>query len=73
MLAEVGKILIFSGLILVALGLIITMAPALRVGRLPGDIHIQRENWNVYIPITTSILLSIVLTVLLWVITFFRR
>jgi Protein of unknown function (DUF2905) len=37
-------------------------------GRLPGDIHVQRGNWTFYFPLGTSLLLSIVLTLILWLI-----
>jgi hypothetical protein len=73
MLGEIAKMLIFFGLVLVALGLLLTWLPSLKVGRLPGDILVRREDWNLYIPITTSILLSVILSLLLWVIAFLRR
>ena len=73
MASEIGKALIFFGLTLVVLGLILTLAPNLRIGRLPGDVLVRRENWSLYLPLTTSILLSVVLTLLLWIITFLRK
>lgn len=72
-IAEIGKALIFFGIVLVVLGLILTFLPSLRVGRLPGDIHIQKDNWQIYIPLTTSILLSILLSLLLWIVFSIRR
>ena len=73
MLSEVGKAWVIFGLVLVVLGLILTLMPTLRVGRLPGDIFIRRENWSLYVPITTSILLSVILSLLLWALSFLRR
>jgi hypothetical protein len=63
-----GKLLVLVGLCLAGLGLLIMAG--LPLGRLPGDIYLKRENFTVYLPITTSILLSIVLTVIL---SLFRR
>jgi hypothetical protein len=40
--------------------------PGLRIGRLPGDIYIERGNWRFYFPVVTSILLSLILTFVLW-------
>lgn len=60
-----GKSLIIVGLLLVAVGAIFTLDLNLPLGRLPGDIRIERENFSFYLPITTSIILSIVLSLLL--------
>lgn len=66
------KWLIIAGLVLVALGLALQFAPWLVnwFGRLPGDINIQSENSRVFIPITSMILVSLVLTI---VINLFQR
>jgi hypothetical protein len=63
-----GKMLILMGLFVVLLGLILTFAPKLQIpflGRLPGDIRIEREGFSFYFPIVTCILLSVLLTLLL--------
>ncbi len=67
-----GRILVIVGIILVALGLVLQYAPWLLnwFGRLPGDIRIEGERGRVFIPITSMLLLSIVLTLLL---NLFRR
>ncbi len=67
-----GRILVIVGVILVALGLALQYAPWLLnwFGRLPGDIRIEGERGRVFIPITSMLLLSIVLTLLL---NLFRR
>ena len=61
------KWLIIAGLVLVALGLILQFAPWLLnwFGRLPGDIRISSENTRVFFPITSMILVSVVLTLLI--------
>ena len=68
-----AKLLILAGVILVVVGSVWYFAgpgPLSRLGRLPGDIHIRRENWSFHFPLMTSILLSLVLTLLLYL---FRR
>jgi hypothetical protein len=69
----VGRLLIIGGIVLAGLGLLIVVAPNLGLGRLPGDIHIDRGNVQIFIPFGTMILVSIVLTILLNVFGFFGR
>jgi DUF2905 family protein len=64
----VGKTLVLVGLGIAALGLLVMMG--VPFGRLPGDIQMRRGNFSFYFPLTTSILLSILLTLIL---AFFRR
>lgn len=67
-----GRTLIVVGLVIVVAGVVLALAPRIPwLGRLPGDILIQRERVTFYFPIVTSIVVSIVLTVLLNL--FFRR
>lgn len=68
---EVGKILVIGGAALAVLGLLLWVGGGkIGLGKLPGDIHVQRENFSFYFPIVTCLLISIVLTILLWL---FRR
>lgn len=69
----IGKILVFVGLLLVIAGLAVTYAPWLInwFGKLPGDIYIKGEKGTVFIPITSMIIISIVLTIIVNI--FFRR
>jgi hypothetical protein len=63
-----GRSLIIAGLILLAAGLLISFAPKLPtwLGRLPGDITIKRANFSFYFPFATCLLLSAILSFLLW-------
>ncbi len=62
---SLGKVLILFGVVLALLGGLLLVAGKIPyLGRLPGDIVIRRENWSVYFPLTTSILISILLTLL---------
>jgi hypothetical protein len=64
-----GRMLITIGLVLVVAGVLFTFADRLpiKLGRLPGDIHIQGKNSTFYFPITTCILLSLLLSFVLWI------
>jgi hypothetical protein len=69
----VGKALILVGVLLVLVGVWVLLGSRLPawlswLGRLPGDLAIERDNVRFYLPITTSIILSIVLTLLLWLV-----
>ena len=68
-----GKLFVAVGLVLVAIGLALQFAPGLLgwFGRLPGDIDISRDGTRVFIPITSMIVISLVLTLIFNL--FFRR
>ena len=61
-----SRALIYIGIALVAIGLLWPVLQKSGLGRLPGDIVIERENFRFYFPITTSIIVSLVLSLLLW-------
>ncbi|NLV91915.1 MAG: DUF2905 domain-containing protein [Firmicutes bacterium] len=68
---ELGKMLIGLGLILVILGgVVLVIGRVPRLGALPGDILIRRKGFTLYIPITTGLLLSLLISLITW---FFRR
>ena len=60
------KILITVGVLILLIGLAWPWVSQLPLGRLPGDLIIERENFNFYFPITTMLLLSVVVSLLLW-------
>jgi hypothetical protein len=65
--SDVGRLLVLLGLLIVVVGVVLMLVGRVPwLGRLPGDIHIQRDNWTFYFPLGTSILLSLVLSLLLW-------
>ena len=71
MMSDLGKWLVVMGLILTAVGAFLWLGPKLPwLGRLPGDITVDRPSFKFYFPLTTCILLSLLLTLLLWL---FRR
>lgn len=61
-----SRTLIILGIVLIVLGLLWPWITRLGLGRLPGDIAIERDNFRFYFPITTSILISLLLTLLFW-------
>jgi hypothetical protein len=64
-----GKFLVITGLILVVVGLLISYADKIPLlGKLPGDIYINKQNYKVFFPITTSIVLSILVSLILFLI-----
>lgn len=67
---SVGRTLVILGIVLLIAGLAWPWLQRLGLGRLPGDIAIQRDGFRFYFPITTSIIVSLLLTLILWL---FRR
>ena len=65
---SVGRTLIILGLILVAAGILVSLGPRLpiKLGRLPGDIVVRGKSGSFYFPIVTCILLSVVLSLVMW-------
>lgn len=61
-----ARFLITLGVILVAAGLAWPLLAKLGLGRLPGDIHVQREGFSFFFPITTGLLISAVISLILW-------
>jgi hypothetical protein len=74
-LRETGKILIVLGIALAGVGALLAFSGRLpfQLGRLPGDIVYQGRSGSFYFPVVTCILLSVVLSLLMWVVIHFRR
>jgi len=65
-ISGIGKLLITIGIIIIVAGLIISFMPKIPyLGKLPGDIHIKRKNFTIYFPLTTSIIVSIIASIIL--------
>ncbi len=66
--SELGKFLIIFGIVIVAIGGLLMLSGKISwIGRLPGDIIIQRKNFTFYFPPATSILISLLLTLIFWI------
>ena len=74
-MAELGKVLLGLGLLLVVVGAVLLVAArfGLPLGRLPGDFSFRGKNVSFFFPLGTSILLSVVLSLILYFISRFRR
>ncbi len=72
---EIGKLLLVFGVVIVAVGAVLVLGARLpfRLGRLPGDIVHQGRNTTFYFPIVTCLVLSVVLSLIFWLISLFRR
>ena len=66
---DVGRALVALGLLIALAGVVLMLVGRVSwLGRLPGDIHFQRGNFSFYFPLATSLLLSVVLTLLLYIV-----
>lgn len=74
-MADFGKLLVLLGMILVVAGIVLILLGRthLPLGRLPGDILYRGKNTTVYFPLATSLLLSVVLSLVLYLVSRFRR
>lgn len=70
-LVSLGKVLIIIGVVIAGIGIILVLTPKVPwLGKLPGDILIKKDNFRFYFPVTTCIIISIILTLLFYL---FRR
>jgi hypothetical protein len=70
-LGGLGRMLLATGAVIALVGVLFIVAerfPGLRIGKLPGDIAVERERFKFYFPLGTSIVLSILLTLVLWLV-----
>lgn len=72
-MSEIGKILVTFGIALIVIGALFVLGGRLGLGNLPGDIIIKKKNFTFIFPIMTSILLSVGLTLLLYLIRYFKK
>ncbi|WP_282937756.1 DUF2905 domain-containing protein [Paenibacillus sp. RC67] len=70
----VAKMLIIGGIVMVAAGLLWAVGSKyLQIGRLPGDIVVEKENFKFYFPVVTCIVISVVLSLVMYVIRWFTK
>ena len=70
---QFGKWLIAAGIFIAVVGVLVMLLGKVGLFKLPGDLQFGSKNWRIYIPIASSIVLSIILTLILWLINRFRR
>ncbi len=74
MMSSFGKLLLVFGCVIAGIGMLLMFSDKIPfLGKLPGDINIKKDNFQVYIPITTSIIISIVLSLVMWLISFLSK
>ncbi|MHC4423285.1 MAG: DUF2905 domain-containing protein [Planctomycetota bacterium] len=70
---QLGKLMILTGIIIALLGGLIMISGRIGLFKLPGNFEFGSKNWRIYLPIASCIVISIVLTVILWLTNCFRR
>ena len=70
---QLGKMLMFAGLVLAGIGLLVMGLSKAGLFRLPGDLAFGGKNWRIFFPVVSCLVISAVLTFILWVIHFFNR
>ena len=71
-MSTIGRYLVLLGAGIAVIGFLLIVAgrfPGFKIGRLPGDIYIERGHWRFYFPLMTSILLSVLLSFILWLVS----
>ena len=74
--AQLGKLFVIIGIMLVGLGVVLMLSPRINfpgLGRLPGDIDYKGKNVTFYFPVVTCLVLSVLLTLIAWLFSFFSR
>lgn len=70
---QIGKWLIVAGVAIAVLGLLMLLLSRVGLFRLPGDLQFGGRHWRIYFPIASCIIISVILTLILWLINYFRR
>ncbi len=70
---QFGKWLVAAGAVIIVIGVLVILLGKVGLFRLPGDLSFGGRNWRVYFPLASSVLLSLLLTLILWLIQHFRR
>ena len=74
MLAPIGKMLIGAGLLIAVAGVLLLFSDKIPfLGKLPGDISVKKDNFQLYVPITTCIVLSLLLSLIMWLFSYFGK
>ena len=70
---QIGKILFLAGVFIVLLGVVFLISEQADLFKLPGDFVFSGKHWKIYLPLASGIVLSIVLTLIIWLINLFRK
>ena len=70
---QIGRWLIAAGIVITLLGVLVIALGRAGLFKLPGDLEFGSKNWCIYFPIASCIILSVILTLIMWLINYFRR
>jgi len=70
---QMGKWLIGAGIFIAVVGVLVMLLGRVGLFKLPGDLEFGSKSWRIHIPIASCVLISIILTLILWLISYFRR
>ena len=70
---QFGKWLLLAGITIALLGALVMVLGRTGLFRLPGDLEFGSKSWRIYIPIASCVIISIILTLILWLVSYFRR
>jgi len=70
---QFGKLILFIGIVISIIGIIVILLGRIGLFKLPGDIELGGKTWKVYLPIVSCIVISILLTVIIWIIKYFKK
>lgn len=70
---QIGKWLILAGILVAVMGALMVLLGRVGLFRLPGDLQFGQRNWRIFFPIASCIIISVILTLILWLINYFRR
>ena len=70
---QLGKWVLLAGVIISIVGVLLILLGHIGFFKLPGDLELSGKNWKVYVPVTSSILISAILTIILWLIFYLKK
>jgi hypothetical protein len=70
---QIGKMILITGIVISIIGAVIILLSKAGLFPLPGDIKLEGKNWNIYFPVVTCIVISIVLTGIMWIVNYLRK
>ena len=70
---QFGKLLLITGMIISIIGIAILLLSKTGLFKLPGDIHLEGKNWGFYFPIVSCLVISVILTAIMWIIHYLKK
>ena len=70
---QIGKMILITGIVISIIGVVVILLSKAGLFPLPGDIKLEGKNWKIYFPIVTCIIISIVLTGIMWIVNYLRK